>query len=213
MRCGTDVLTVRKIRDPAARERIVEVAAAVIASEGLHGATMRGIASAAGVSTGYITHYFEDKHALVVEALQRTNAIAARRVLKASASGSGLERLRAAVDAMLPVDRARRQEWHVWISVWGQASPGDAFGKSYRAGWAGLRSIFAELLEQAIREGDLRVDIDTTYEAERLVTMLAGVGLLAGVQPAAKVREAATRMLAEQVTSLRDLPVRNRSAA
>jgi AcrR family transcriptional regulator len=213
MRCGTDVLIMRKIRDPAARERIVEVATTVIASEGLHGATMREIASAAGVSTGYITHYFEDKQALVVEALRRTNAIAARRVLRAAASGGGLERLRAAVDAMLPVDRARRQEWQVWISVWGQASPGDAFGKSYRAGWVGLRSIFAELLEQAMREGELRADIDTTYEAERLVTMLAGVGLLAGVQSATKVREAATRMLADQVTSLRDSPVRSRSAA
>jgi AcrR family transcriptional regulator len=203
----------RKVRDPAARERIVEVAATVVAAEGLHGATIRGIASAAGVTTGYITHYFEDKHQLVLEVLRRTNATAARRVLKASARGSGLGRLQAAVDAMLPLDAARRREWQVWISVWGQASPGDEFGASYRAGWAGLRSIFTELLEQAIREGDLRQDVDTRYEAERLVTMLAGVGLLAGVQAPGKVRAAATRMLSEQVRALRDAPVRDRSAA
>lgn len=191
----------------------MDVAATVIASEGLHGATVRGIASAAGVSTGYITHYFEDKHALVVEVLRRTNAVAARRVLKAAAHGTALERLRSAVDAMLPLDGARRREWQVWISVWGQASPGDAFGAGYRAGWAGLRRIFAELLERAVSEGDLRTDIDAEYEAERLVTTLAGVGLLAGVQSPAKVRAAATRMLSEQVTSLRDVPVKDRSAA
>jgi AcrR family transcriptional regulator len=193
----------RTIRDPAARERIIEVAAKVIAAEGVHGATVRGIASAAGVSTGYITHYFADKHELVVEVLRRTNALAARRVLKAAARGTGLERLRAAVEAMLPLDRERRTEWQVWISVWGQASPGDAFGESYRAGWAGLRSIFAELLLQAAREGELRPDLDASYEADRLVTMLAGVGLLAGVHSPAKVRGAATRMLSEQVASLR----------
>lgn len=203
----------RTIRDPAARERIVDVAATVIASEGLHGATMRGIASAAGVSTGYITHYFEDKHQLVVEVLRRTNAVAARRVLTAAARGSALERLQSAVEAMLPLDAARRREWQVWISVWGQASPGDEFGASYRAGWAGLQSIFTELLEQAMREGDLRQDTDARYEAERLVTMLAGVGLLAGVQSPGKARAAATRMLSEQVRSLRDAPVRDRSAA
>lgn len=191
----------------------MDVAATVIAAEGLHGATVRAIASAAGVSTGYITHYFEDKHTLVVEVLRRTNALAARRVLRAAAHGTALERLRAAVDEMLPLDRTRRREWQVWISVWGQASPSDAFGESYRAGWAGLRSIFADLLEQAVSEGELRADTDAEYEAERLVTMLAGVGLLAGVQSPAKVRAAATRMLSEQVTSLRDAPVRNRSAA
>jgi AcrR family transcriptional regulator len=203
----------RVVRDPAARERIVDVAASVIAAQGLHGATMRAIASAAGVSTGYITHYFEDKHALVVEVLRRTNALAARRVLRAAARGPALERLRAAVEAVLPLDRARRREWQVWISVWGQASPGDAFGASYRAGWTGLRGIFAELLAEAVEEGDLRRDVDVEYEAERLVTTLAGVGLLAGVHSPAKVRAAATRMLAEQVTSLRDAPLRDRSAA
>jgi molybdopterin biosynthesis enzyme len=64
-----------------------------------------------------------------------------------------------------------------------------------------------------VQEGDLRRDVDVEFEAERLVTTLAGVGLLAGVHSPAKVREAATRMLAEQVTSLRDRPLRDRSAA
>src|SRR5207244_12587320 len=99
----------RKTRDPAARERIVEVASAVLAAEGLHGATVRAIATEAGVSTGFITHYFEDKHQLMVEVLRRTNAVAARRVLKASGRGSGLQRLRSAVQAVLPRRPARRK--------------------------------------------------------------------------------------------------------
>ena len=188
----------RQIRDPSARERIVDAAAAVVAAEGVHGATVRRIAGEAGVSTGFITHYFEDKGELMLEVLRRTNARAATRVLRAAGTGSGLERLRAAVEAVLPFDPARRREWQVWVAVWAQALPGDPLADGYRAGWAGLRSIFAELLERAQAEGELRAGIDLTYEAERLVTMLAGIGLLAGVETPARVRAVASQMLTEQ---------------
>jgi AcrR family transcriptional regulator len=192
----------RKIRDPSARERIVEAATRVVAAEGVQGATVRAIAAAAGVSTGFITHYFEDKHELIVAVLARNNQVAARRVLHAARTGTGLERLRAAVAAVLPLDAARRESWQVWVAVWGHASPEDELAEGYRAGWTGLRTIFAELLEQARSEGELRDGIDVSYEAERLVTMLAGTGLLAGVEAPTGARLPARRMLEEQLASL-----------
>jgi AcrR family transcriptional regulator len=203
----------RGVRDPAARERIVDVAAAVVAKQGVPGATVRGIAAEAGVSTGFITHYFEGKQELMVEVLRRTNARAARRVRRAASKGSGLAGLRAAVEAVLPLDAGRRREWQVWVAMWAHASPDDALGAGYREGWKGLRAIFAELLERARAEGDLRRGIDVPYEAERLVTMVAGIGLLAGVETAARVRSAATRMLSEQLTLLGGVSDRKRSAA
>jgi AcrR family transcriptional regulator len=168
----------------------------------VHGATVRAIAARAGVSTGFITHYFEDKHELMVEVLRRTNDQAAARVARAAAAGSGLERLEAAVEAVLPFDPARRREWQVWVAMWGQASPADELAAGYRAGWSGLRGIFGQLLERARDGGELRGGIDVSYEAERLVTMLAGIGLLAGVEAPGRVRAAATRMLSEQLASL-----------
>jgi AcrR family transcriptional regulator len=194
----------RQIRDPNAPDRIVEAAARVVATHGVHGATIRAIAAEAGVSTGYLTHYFEDKHALMVRLLDHTNAGAARRVAAASAQGDAITRLRAAVDAVLPLDPVRRREWEVWVAMWGIASPADELGKGFRAGWAGLRQIFAELLRQAAAEGSLREGVDIEYEAARLVTMLAGIGLMAGVESRRRVREAAARMVDEQVSGLRD---------
>jgi AcrR family transcriptional regulator len=195
----------RQIRDPNAPDRIVEAAARVVASHGVRGATIRAIAAEAGVSTGYLTHYFEDKHALMVRLLEHTNASAARRVTGASAEGDAITRLRAAVDAVLPLDPVRRREWEVWVAMWGIASPADELGKGFRAGWAGLRRILAELLLQAAAEGALREGVDIDYEAGRLVTMLAGIGLMAGVESRRRVREAAARMVDEQVSGLRDI--------
>src|SRR5437763_13823439 len=162
----------RTIRDPQARERIVDIAAAVVAAQGVHGATVRTIAAEAGVSTGFITHYFEDKHQLMVAVLRHTNAQAASRVRRAAARGSGLERLRATVEAVLPFDPVRRREWQVWVAMWGQASPADELAAGFREGWTGLRSIFADLLETARAQGELSDAIDPAHGAERLVTLL-----------------------------------------
>ncbi len=203
-----------KIRDPAARQRIVEVAASVVAEAGLRGATIRGIATAAGVTTGYITHYFEDKQALMGEVIRHTNTTAARRVRRAAAqTAGGLSGLEAVVDAMLPLDAGRLREWRIWIAVWGQSPVNEDYAASYREGWNGLRGIFLELLGEAIESGELRGDIDADFEAELLVTMLAGVGLLAGVQKPARVRAQARRMLRGQIEVLRSRPTPSQSAA
>jgi AcrR family transcriptional regulator len=199
----------RTIRDPGARERIVEAAAEVVAERGIAGATVRAIASHGGVSTGFVTHYFEDKDELMIAVLEHTNARAARRV--ARGEGPALERLRAAVDALMPFDPARRRDWQVWVAVWTQASPDSELAAGYRAGWSGLRTILAGLLVTAREEGALRTD-DETYDSERLVTLLAGVGLLAGVEKPGRVRAIATRMIEDELERLGARPARPRAA-
>lgn len=195
----------RSIRDPKARERIIEAAARAVAAKGVNGASVRVIAAEAGVSTGFVTHYFADKHELMEAVLDATNAAAARRVLRATgADGTALERLRAAVETMLPIDPQRRQEWQVWVAVWGEASKGDSLSVGYRRGWEGLRDILGTLLEQAQADEELHADLDTRHRADRLVTLLAGIGLLAGVERPARVREMAMRMLAEELAWLGD---------
>ena len=192
----------RQIRDPRAPDRILEAAARLVATEGVRGATVRAIAAEAGVSTGYVTHYFEDKHALMVALLRRTNERATARVTRAAGHGTAVERLRAAIEAVLPLDADRRREWQVWVAVWSVASPADELGKGFRAGWNGLRQILTELLERTRLEGGLRSTVDIAYEADRLVTTLAGIGLLAGVESRQRVRDAAARIVDEQLSAL-----------
>jgi AcrR family transcriptional regulator len=188
-----------------ARERIVEAGARAVATHGVRGASMRVIAAEAGVSTGFITYYFADKHEVMEAVLDRTNRTAGRRVLRAIRSdATALERLRAAVETMLPVDAKRRQEWQVWVAVWGEAAKGDSLSVGYRRSWAGLRAMFAELLAEAQQEDLLHAGVDIEHRADRLVTLLAGIGLLAGVERQGRVRETAMRMLTEELAGLGD---------
>ena len=73
-------------------------------------------------------------------------------------------------------------------------------------GWAALgnhfEGMFAELLEQAAEDGELHEYVDVAYEASRFVTLLAGVGMLAGIESAKHVRRDAKRMLADQIAHL-----------
>jgi AcrR family transcriptional regulator len=193
----------RALRDPQAPQRIVEAATRVVAERGVHGASLRVIAAEAGVTTGFITHYFADKRELIERVLEATNQSAARRVLRAtSAAPTPAEALRAAIDAMLPTDAARRREWQVWVAIWGAASRGDALSAGYRAAWAGLRDILAALLRDAQRAGLADEDLDVEHAAERLVTLLAGIGLLAGVERPGHVRASARLMLEEELERL-----------
>ena len=67
-------------RDPTARLRIVEAGVTAVAAHGVRAATIRLIAAEAGVSTGFITHYFAGKDELVEAVLELTNRRAAARV-------------------------------------------------------------------------------------------------------------------------------------
>lgn len=193
----------RTTRDPNARLRIVEAAARAIAGGGLGSATVRAIASEAGVSTGFVMHYFPDKQVLSDAVLDATNRAAGERVLAASREGRGLDALRAAVEALLPIDAERRREWQVWGAFWAAAAP----GSSEEAGLGGARFalnlLVQQPLAQAVDDGELPAGLDLRYEAERLLVLAAGLGLSAGLGSPARTRRLALRMLDDHVAALR----------
>lgn len=113
---------------------------------------MRTIAADAGVSTGYVTHYFADKHDLATEVLAVTDRMAGEPAFAASRGARGIGAVAATVEAVLPLDEERCLEWAVWVAFWTDASPGtDGAGalqsvesastrSSSGAGWGGNRS-------------------------------------------------------------------------
>ena len=192
----------RKTRTPEARTRVVEAAWRVLSAEGVSGATMRRIAAEAGVTTGFVTHYFEDKQTLLAEVLRHNNQRATARLLAAIGERRGLVALEGAIEAMLPLDADRRREWQVGVACWGPTAPGEQAAEELRTGWRGLQQLLAGLLQQAVDDGELPDTVDVTFEAGRLVAMLAGVGMLAGIESPERIRRDAKRMLAEQLAGL-----------
>lgn len=194
----------RQIRDPRARDQLIEAVRRLIAAHGLTGASVRTIAEAAGVSTGSVTHYFEEKRALLHAALERNNELAGRLVADAVVGQRGIAAVERAALALLPLDDDRIEIWSVWVAFWSDRSASGPHGP-LAGGYRGLRGILTRHLAEAVADGDVPRGADLDYEAERLVMLLGGIGLMGGTEDAGRdrVRRTARRMLADHFAALR----------
>lgn len=197
----------RRIRDPEARERIVTAAREEVGARGLRGATVRAIADRAGVSTGFVMHYFPDKPSLYRSVLDQNNRLADARVRAASGGERGTEAISSVVRALLPVDEERRLEWRVWSAFWAEAGKPtderDSDDDGLLAAFTGLVERLRSSLDEAEADGEVPTGIDSRLEAERIVAMAAGLGLLAGVGPPGRLRARAERMVDAHLADLR----------
>lgn len=193
----------RAIRDPGARQRIIDSACRTIAEHGIRGATMRTISAEAGVSTGYVTHYFADKDELTAEVLTATNLRAGQRAMAASSAVRGIEAIAAAVDAVLPVTDEQRVEWGVWVAYWSEAAGDPEAARALDVSSQVLGAILALPFAEAVEDGQLPPGLDVTYETRRLLLLAAGLGLYARVSDPDEIRTFARRVLRDHLAQLR----------
>ncbi|MQA60025.1 MAG: IS200/IS605 family element transposase accessory protein TnpB [Actinophytocola sp.] len=189
-----------------ARRRIVEAARRMVAERGVHASTMRGIARDAGVSTGAVTHYFADKADMMTAVLRENNTVFVKRIGKAAAGSRGLAALEAAMGAILPLDGEMLKCWTVLIAFWGHA-PAERFveAEGSTLGYHGLRTYVMSVLQEAADDGELIEGVELEHEAERILALVGGMGLMVGGFPKQLnlIRSRALRMLSELVAALR----------
>ncbi len=170
----------RIVDSDAQREAVLLATWRTIARHGLAGATVRRIAREAGVSTGFISHYFRDKREILAAALTLSNQRSQARISRKVEGLRGIAALREVIAAVLPLDEERRLEWIVWLAFWGNAGSDGALTSEWRRGRDGWRATLVRLLEEARDDGEVRTDIDVEHEADRLVLLIVGVGFHEG---------------------------------
>jgi TetR/AcrR family transcriptional regulator, transcriptional repressor of bet genes len=115
----------------ARRRRIAEVVVDVIAREGLDAATVRHIAAAVGYSTTVITHYFADKHDLLLSAYHIMDGIAATRFKEVY--GRDPTDLVGYMMSMCALDAADLGYWRTFIAIWDRSLRDPAFAAELRS--------------------------------------------------------------------------------
>jgi AcrR family transcriptional regulator len=167
------------------REAVARAARAVIAREGLDGASVRRVADELGSSTTAVTHYFTSREELLAAAIgDAYRAAAGRMVAHADAAGgSPLATLAATLEEALPLDAERRDEARVWLAFWGGAAVSGRLRDVQRAGYATWRNLVARLLREAAHAGELRAGLDPRHEGERLLLLIDGLALQATLEP------------------------------
>ncbi|TCN40199.1 TetR family transcriptional regulator [Kribbella orskensis] len=154
--------------DHDARRRDVSAAVwRVLAAQGFGGLTLRAVAAELGATTGLVTHYFPSKQALIVHALEVAETHT--RALVPSLEGvHGLEALRQALAAVLPLTPEGTEINRVWVSSWDAALADPELRALEKARYKRWRSRLKPLVIEAQNDGDL-----PTGDPDDLVAALA----------------------------------------
>jgi AcrR family transcriptional regulator len=141
--------------DHEARRRDVSAAVwRVLAAEGFGGLTLRAVAAELNATTGLVTHYFPSKQALIVHALELAEASTRSRAPVADQAG-GLESLRQALVAVLPLTPEGVEINRVWVSSWDAALADPELHTMEKARYNRWRARLKPLVQQAQADGDL----------------------------------------------------------
>jgi len=171
------------VNHEAKRRELAEAAWRTIAEYGIDGASVRAIAGQAECSTGVLAHYFPDKDALLLEALNLASARMAARMEERCRRRSDLKALRAVLHEALPVDDERRQEWRVWLSFWARAFSEPSMAGEQNRLYAELRDLVRNLLLACQTQGTIRPDVDAESEAWLIIALIDGLGSQAMCEP------------------------------
>lgn len=169
------VQTKRAAAAELTRERLIDAAIDRFAASGVE-TSFDVIAADAGVTKGALYHHFGSKSGLVEavyrEAIQRHAA----RVIAASSSGTGRERLLGLVGSSLELYSSRTPFYRLLAQLHEVASRSEALGAIAERSQRNQLDYFTQAVVRGQRDGSIRPDLDP--EALGLVVRASVLGLL-----------------------------------
>jgi len=172
---------VPKIVDPEDRRlALANAAIRIISTVGLDGVRLRDVAAEAGWTTGALTHYFPDKRALLIMALQVSLDQRQRLLDTLPAEG---DELRALLEQALPLDEERLRHWRVSQAFSVQSWSDPELTAIQRKAYRGWRRRIVNLVAKGVADGRLREDLDPEETADEMIAIVDGVALQALFDP------------------------------
>ena len=190
-----------KIVDAEARRReVTEIAADLIVRGGRSALTVRNVADAAGCSSTVVSHYFDDMLDLLYETYSFAVERSGRRIRRV------LERdptdLAGLIEAVLPLDRERTDDWRIWFAFWSEALSSERFEAEQRQRARTQRERLERCLEQLEAAGAISPGIDMGDAAHRLGALIPGIAAEAIFDPQRWPPARQRRVLRSELTLL-----------
>lgn len=125
--------SLRKSSEEKRRRQFIEAAISTIGARGLAGASLAEIAGRAGLSSGLVAHYFDDRAGLLEATLRYLgSALRADMVARLSRATGPHSRLGAIIDACLSYEQFDPELGAVWLAFWAQANHSARLGRIQR---------------------------------------------------------------------------------
>jgi AcrR family transcriptional regulator len=160
------------------RVKFAEAAMSLIARHGLEGVTMRAVAAEAGLSYGSLFHYFDSKDELLMHAVRHSTSLQTRRINEYTSQYSGLKALEHLLCDDAIINESSRDDWMVWLTFLYKAALQVSFAETYAEVIDGWQARIAGLLEDAQQAGEIRGELDVSFEAMAIWAYSAGISQL-----------------------------------
>lgn len=186
-----------KIVDHAARRlAVAEIAAKLIAREGIEGTKVRDIARLARCSTSIVSHYFHNKHDLLLSAYRMRMERTVARVRQARDEGASLAECLVTV---LPLDEERVESWRIWLAFWGLAAADPGFLLEQRQRSREAVDLFHRTMLDC---GAMAESADSYLVAQSLLSSVSGIATQAIYDPESWPPARQARILELQIERL-----------
>jgi AcrR family transcriptional regulator len=159
------------------REIFAAAALRVIMREGIAGLTVREVAKEAGFTTGALTHYFQSKDQLLIQASELSSRLVRDRMERAGRVRPALEAVRRVVALALPLTKETRGYWRIWVGYWERSSYDAEVARVMGLRYDEWRDRLAKILARGQAEGDVAPDVDVQHAAQSLVALIDGIGV------------------------------------
>ena len=165
------------------RKIIVEAAWNIIEKEGIEKASIRRIASEAGMSTGALRHYFSNQDELLLFIMEYFLARGKERSENKSWSKNPLIAVQETLLELVPVDRDKQTETSVWLVFAIRSLTSVALNTKKDELTEGEYILMETLLEILIKAGYVNKDINIEIEKLRLSVVIEGLSIHALLRP------------------------------
>jgi AcrR family transcriptional regulator len=181
-----------------ARERILEAACDLIASDGIDDVRIARVANRARASTALVHHYFSTREELLAEALTHSFETAGSDRFAAAPEGEDATRgLARAIDACLPLPGAQERDWTLWVELWLRAVRDESMRPLAADLYRRYHEWIAAAIEVGIRSGEFRTEREVGEIADLAVAVIDGAGVRALIRDPALGVERARALVGE----------------
>lgn len=150
----------------------------VVRARGVEGTTTRAIADEAGCSLSVLAHFLGGKDDILVAAQKAVYDRIVERAFRIGQDRDGLAGLRAALEAVLPLDEERAADAHVNVAFAGAALSHPRLAESRRQSHRDIRVHLRNCLREAREMDELRPGVDAEAVIDDFIILVEGSTLL-----------------------------------
>lgn len=165
------------------RRQICDVMLEIVAESGILGVTIRGVAEKSGWSTGVISHYFRNRHDLLLGGLRRAAELLGEHNSTILANLEGLAALEMIIEGSMPFDGRRLALARIFIFFYVEGMHDEGLRTEVEHYLLHWRKSATRAIRQAQAMGDLPTSLDAKQTASDLIGLADGVSMHALLVP------------------------------